>query len=110
VLAVITNGDPGLIHQLGNQVISSSFSRDSEEEADAFALKTLENAQLKPSSLAEFFFKLNEADMTYDESLEILMSHPHNNKRILHAVEYKCEDDFVYKPLDVDWSIVTAQF
>lgn len=106
VIAVITGGDPSVLTQMLQSVVGNSFSRKHEEEADKFALELLEKAKISPRSLAKFFQRLNEKDLTYDENLELLMTHPHNNKRIEEARRYKTKKDFKPEPFLIDWKKV----
>jgi hypothetical protein len=41
---------------------------------------------------------------TYDERLEIFMTHPHNNARIKSAIEYELPENFETIPYDIDWN------
>jgi len=106
IVGVLSGGDPSVLTQILKEVIGNSFSRTQEEEADKFALKLLEKAGISPKSLARFFERLNEKDLDYDESLEILMTHPHNDKRIEQVRRYKTKNDFKPVPFDIDWKKV----
>lgn len=106
IVSVLSGGDPSVLTQILKDVIGNSFSRTQEEEADKFAMKLLENAGISPKSLARFFERLNEKDLDYDESLEILMTHPHNDKRIEQVRRYKTKNDFKPVPFDIDWKKV----
>ena len=101
-----TGGDPGLIAQALKQIVGNSFDREQEADADQFALGLLENAKISPKNLGRFFERLNSKDMDYDESLEILMTHPHNNKRIEQVRRYKTRNGFHPEPFNLDWKEV----
>ncbi len=101
ILAALTGGDPGLIQQLSASLLSNVFSRGQETEADVYALDLLRDSNIHPWVLGEFFESLNEEDMSFDESLEWLMTHPHNEKRIAMSERYELPRDFEAEPLDV---------
>ena len=44
------------------------------------------------------------AAVNYNEKIEFLMSHPHNNARIKRSLEYKPSDYFKTLPFDLDWN------
>lgn len=108
IIAVLSGGDPSVLTQMLHSVIGNSFSRQHEEEADEFALKLLEKANISPKSMAKFFQRLNDENLDYDESLEVLMTHPHNNKRIERARKYKTKHTFKPEPFDIDWKKVRS--
>jgi predicted Zn-dependent protease len=106
ILTVLSGGDPSLLAQVLKDILGSSFDRSQEEEADKFALELLERAGISPKSLARFFQRLNEKNLDYDKNLEIIMSHPHNDKRIEQARKYKTKNDFEPIPFNLDWKKV----
>lgn len=106
IIGVLSGGDPGVLTEVLKNIIGNSFSRSQEEEADKFALELLEKAGISPKNLARFFERLNEKDLDYDENLEILMTHPHNDKRIDQARRYKVKNGFEPKPFNIDWEKV----
>jgi predicted Zn-dependent protease len=108
IVSVLSGGDPSVLTQVLKSIIDNSFSRKQEEEADQFALKLLEKANISPKSLARFFERLNEKDLDYDERLEILMTHPHNDKRIEQVRRYKTKNEFKPIPFTIDWKKVQA--
>ncbi len=106
ILGSLSGGDPSLIARLLKEIIGNSFDREQETEADKFGLTLLEKAKIAPKNLARFFEKLNSKDLDYNENLEILMTHPHNNKRIENARRYKVGNDFQALPFDINWEKV----
>ncbi len=106
ILSVLSGGDPSVLAQILKSIVGSSFDRKQEEEADQFALALLEKANISPKNLAKFFQRLNEKNLDYDRNLEIIMSHPHNDKRIERARRYKTKNDFKALPFDIDWKKV----
>jgi predicted Zn-dependent protease len=106
LLSTLSGGDPGAFAQVLKQLLGSNFDREQESEADQFGLQLLEKAKISPKMLAKFFQRLNDKDLDYDESLELVMSHPHNNKRIEQVRRYKTKNGFEPVPFDIDWERV----
>jgi beta-barrel assembly-enhancing protease len=106
IVSVLSGGDPSLLAQILRDIIGNSFDRKQEEDADKFALELLEKANISPKNLARFFERLNEKDLDYDEDLEILMTHPHNDKRIDLVRKYKTKNNFKPVPFNLDWKKV----
>ena len=106
IVSVLSGGDPSILTQVLKDIIGNSFDSKQEEEADKFALELLEKAGISPKSLARFFEHLNEKNLDYDEELEILMTHPHNDKRIEQVRRYKTKNDFKPVPFNLDWKKV----
>lgn len=106
VLSILSGGDPSLVAEILKSIAGNKFNREQEMEADKFALQLLEDAQVQPKSLARFFERLNDKDLDYNEDLEILMTHPHNNRRIEQARKYKTRNNFKAGPFNLDWTKV----
>ena len=103
ILTLLTGGDSVLFSELGHTVLSNKFDRSQEKEADLFALELLEKSQISPTTIASFFRKLNRENLDYNEKMEFLMTHPHNNSRIKTSLKYETENNFTPKLLDIDW-------
>ncbi|HET9054973.1 MAG TPA: M48 family metallopeptidase, partial [Cyclobacteriaceae bacterium] len=103
IVSVLAGGDPSVITEVLKSVVGNTFNREQETEADKFALQLMEDAQIPPKALARFFERLNDKDLDYNEDLEILMTHPHNNKRIEQARKYKTRHNFKAVPFRFDW-------
>tara|TARA_B110000967_G_C18880015_1_gene560503 strand:+ start:886 stop:1710 length:825 start_codon:yes stop_codon:yes gene_type:complete len=103
ILTLLTGGDSVMFSELGHTVLSNKFDRSQEKEADLFALELLEKSQISPTAIASFFRKLNRENLDYNEKMEFLMTHPHNNSRIKTSLEYETENNFTPKLLDIDW-------
>ena len=95
-----------MLDELWETVLSSNFDRSQEKEADQFALKLLEEAQISPTAIASFFRKLNRENLDYNEKMELLMTHPHNNSRIKSSLEYKTQEGFKPQLINIDWNLV----
>jgi predicted Zn-dependent protease len=103
LVAILSGGDPSVLMDVLRQVIGTSFDRDQESEADDFALKLLEKAAIDPKSLALFFDRLNRKDLSYNKNLELIMTHPHNDKRLAKSRGYLTPKEFMPTPIELDW-------
>ena len=104
ILSIISGSDAILISDIGHSLLSSGFDRSAEKEADQYSLELLVKAGIHPHHMATFFRRLNREKLSYDEDLEFLMSHPHNNARIKAALEYEIPEDFERADLGDTWS------
>lgn len=101
-VAVLLSGDASVLGEVGQMAVNNVFDRDQEKEADYFAFELLEKSGISPRVVSTFFRKLEEEGHTYNEDLEILMTHPHHNQRIKAALEYKMDSNFVASKLPFD--------
>lgn len=108
LFSIIAGGDMVLVGDLAQTVLSSAFDRRQEEEADDYALRLLEKSGINPRVMASFFRRMNRENLGYDEHLEMIMSHPHNNARIQNALQYQTDDDFVEVPFNLDWDRIQS--
>ncbi|MDG1022864.1 MAG: M48 family metallopeptidase [Flavobacteriaceae bacterium] len=106
----VLGGDVLLLNELWETVLSSKFDRYQEKEADQFALNLLEKAHISPTAIASFFRKLNRHNLDYNEKIELLMTHPHNNSRIKRSLEYQTQKDFKPKRINIDWKNIKNKF
>lgn len=106
ILSILSGGDPSMMAEILKSVLGNKFNREQEMEADKFALQLLETSRIPPKALARFFEKLTDKDLDYNEDLEILMTHPHNNRRIEQARKYKTRNNFKVEPFNFDWEKV----
>lgn len=108
LFAIMTGGDTVLLSDLYQTLISSGFSRSQEKEADQFALNLLEDASISPKSIASFFRKLNRENLAYDENIELVMTHPHNNTRIKASLNHEVDETFKEIPFNLNWEEIKA--
>jgi beta-barrel assembly-enhancing protease len=106
ILSILSGGDPSMIAEILKSVAGNKFNREQEMEADKFGLQLLEDSQVPPKALARFFERLNDKELDYNEDLEILMTHPHNNKRIEQARKYKTRNNFKAESFNFNWENV----
>ena len=80
------SGVISVIAEQGTFLLSRKFSRDFEREADDEGWRYLEQANIDPRGLAEFFRKMKEGKgsviQTTEKSLSILSTHPTDDERI----------------------------
>ena len=86
--------------------VSNAFDRPKEKEADQFALALLEKSNIAPTAMASFFRKMNRTQLNYNEKMEFLMTHPHNNSRIKTSLNYETSENFEAQKIDIDWDRV----
>lgn len=106
IAGILAGGDPGVIMQIIQQVVGSSFDREQEEEADRYALELMEKAKIDPGHLGKFFAKLDEKGLSFSKDLEFLMTHPHNDSRIEKVRGYRTARGFKEEKIDLDWASV----
>jgi predicted Zn-dependent protease len=106
VLSVMTGGNRTLIRELFRTVLSGSFSREQEKEADSFGFNLLEKASIEPSTFSDFFRRLSKEKEEDGKMAEMLNTHPNNSSRIRAALLYKTAPGFKAKPLSFDWKRV----
>ncbi len=71
----------GAIGLAGEALVSASYSRDAETEADSAALELLDRAGLKAEGVADFFARLEKTYGDMPASLALLSTHPTNVSR-----------------------------
>ncbi|HIA37211.1 MAG TPA: M48 family metallopeptidase [Flavobacteriales bacterium] len=108
LFSILAGGDAVFLGELGKTVVSSVFDRKQEKEADQYGLELLVKSRISPTAMASFFRRVKRELGGYDESLEILMTHPHYNSRIKSSIEYKIPDGFSAQDLEIDWDRVKA--
>ena len=100
------SNDKLVIGEISRTATSTVFDRRQEREADEFAIELLDNAEINPRIIATFFRRLKEEEGTYNENLEILMTHPHINSRIKASLEYNLDEDFVSEEFNLNWDLI----
>ncbi|MEO9966490.1 MAG: M48 family metallopeptidase [Reichenbachiella sp.] len=109
LFSIATGGDPVLLSEISKLTMSTSFDRMNEEEADDFALDLAYKSELNPRRLAQFFLKLKikgESDIM--DKINFISTHPLGNDRIKKSSDFELPDDFVEKPISLDWDIVKS--
>jgi predicted Zn-dependent protease len=104
-------GDAGGLLALGSQAaqtsILTSYSRQSETEADLEGARMLHEAGLDPESISAFFDKLKKEDGDIPGVLVWVSSHPLHEQRIESIAKFKSTlAKKEYAPLDLDLATV----
>jgi predicted Zn-dependent protease len=92
----------------GARLLTMSFSREAESEADDIGLRYLQAAGIDPSGLLSFFEKLRKTEgISGGPALALLSTHPATEERIrdLHR-KIKSLERRPYRRLDVDLAAV----
>lgn len=71
-----------MVGNLAAQAYLTRYSREAEEEADAFAVRVLPRAGIDPNGLVRFFVKLRSEGGGGGGALSFLSSHPATDERI----------------------------
>ena len=87
-LLSVTNGkDMKIAKELAKLLSSSSFSRSLEQEADLKACDYLINADINPTGLASFLFRLSTSEPSIQSHLTWVSSHPESVERSTYITE-----------------------
>ena len=66
-------------------------------------MELLERAKIAPTATASFFRKLNREELDYNENMEFIMTHPHNNPRIKASLSHETAGNVEAEDFDIDW-------
>jgi predicted Zn-dependent protease len=108
LFTALGGNDPMLIGEILQTVSSTAFDRREEREADQFAMDLLTQTDISPRVIARFFRRLNDEYGAYNETLELVSTHPHTNARIKAAMEYETPDTFKHREFSIQWDSVQA--
>jgi predicted Zn-dependent protease len=93
LISVVSGGDPGLLSQIGSQLLSLKFSRDDESEADARSVDFLCNTDYASNGAAGFF----EMIQGMGSPPAFLSTHPNPGDRVAdinaRAADKNCATD-----------------
>lgn len=87
--------------QLGSVILSSSYSREAESQADTAGIEVLRGAGVRPTGLAAFFKRLQDEGADVPAPFQILSTHPSFAQRIKDLE--KVEDKGAPAMSDSDW-------
>lgn len=106
LLMIISGGDPIMMEQIGKMLMSASFDRAMEKEADERAVAILYNARINPNRLAHFFMYLKNEKRSYVQ-WEWINSHPDLKKRIENVLQLSAEKESLSEqPFDIAWEAI----
>jgi len=83
-LSVVLGGLDGNVGGYTNALLSASYSRSAEAEADGYAIDALARAQVSPKGVAAFFRRLSKAEVKPKGAaalMNYLASHPRSSER-----------------------------
>jgi Zn-dependent protease with chaperone function len=104
-------GDTGMLGELfktfGGQLLTMSYSRDAEREADRGAIEILQAADIDPTQFPNFFTRAASGSLSLGGTLAILSTHPDDKERVAYLQsEFGKLPKKSWKPLDVNWKEV----
>lgn len=104
-------GDTGALGELfrsyGGQLLSMSYSRDFEREADRGAAEILTAADIDPTKFPAFFTRISSGSGHLENTLAILSTHPAGMEREKRLQElFKTLPVKAWRPINVDWAAV----
>lgn len=98
-----------LVLIMAEQVMQASYTREAEAEADAFALKLLDDADLPAEAFASFFDKLREEYGDTEGLAEYLNTHPNLASRAAAARAADSHREVFYPVLSKrEWAALKA--
>jgi predicted Zn-dependent protease len=81
---------------------SRAFDRESESDADLYAVELLANSEIDPAGLAEFLFRMS--DEPNEDLMSWISTHPGSDERSEYIMKERDNYDVSYGPLyDGDW-------
>jgi len=88
ILFTIAGGEAGqqILKEIVKQISSTSFDREYESEADAFAVKVLAKSGVDPEQLSDFMFRVSQKS-NMPEELVFLSTHPDGKERAAEIIK-----------------------
>jgi len=108
LFSIITGGDPLILSEISKLVVTTSFDRKKEKEADDFAFDLALKSKINPHRMAQFFIRTLKKGSDLPKELEILMTHPHSKSRVKKASEVALPKDFEEELFDINWESVVG--
>ena len=88
-----------MIKELVMQLISTSFDRDSEREADYQAVRYLQRADIPQRPLADFMRRLADEHAIGLDGVSLISTHPHPRERARYLDELSKDVDTAAAPV-----------
>ena len=100
ILFTIAGGEGGqqILKEIVKQLSSTSFDRDYENQADAFAVDVLAKAGVNPEKLSDFMFRVAQKN-NMPEELVFLSTHPDSKERASEIIKLSKDYTINEKPL-----------
>ncbi|MBP9083328.1 MAG: M48 family metalloprotease, partial [Bacteroidia bacterium] len=67
--------------EVGKTLSGTAFDREQEREADMKAIELMSKAEIDPTHLANFLFRLSANDSDFSDELELISTHPGSKER-----------------------------
>lgn len=99
VSATSSTGTTAVIKELVMQLISTSFDRDSEREADYQAVRYLQRADIPQRPLADFMRRLADEHAIGLDGVSLISTHPHPRERARYLDELSKDVDTAAAPV-----------
>lgn len=77
--------------QIGSVILTTSYGREAETQADVTGIEVLQSAGIKPGGLAAFFRRLQKEDGDIPAAFQILSTHPSFAQRLKDLEKVKDE-------------------
>lgn len=104
ITTILGGGNDNIVKQAGKLLLSKRFDRGYEREADRYATELLEKSNINPYKMVDFFHRLDKKGYSYDEGLELVMTHPHNDSRVKDILNYQTKADFREMKFSLNWT------
>jgi predicted Zn-dependent protease len=100
ILFTIAGGEAGqqILKEIVKQISSTSFDREYESEADAFAVEVLAKSGVDPERLSDFMFRVSQKS-NMPEELVFLSTHPDGKDRAAEIIKLSKEQTITKKPI-----------
>lgn len=100
MIFTIAGGEAGqqILKEIVKQISSTSFDREYEREADAFAVKVLAKSGVNPERLSDFMFRVSQKS-NMPEELVFLSTHPDGKERAAEIIKLSKDQPLTKKPI-----------
>lgn len=100
ILFTLAGGEGGqqILKEIIRQLSSTSFDRDYENQADAFAVDVLAKAGVNPEKLSDFMYRVAQKN-NLPEELVFLSTHPDSKERAAEIIKLSKDYTINEKPL-----------
>ncbi len=112
-LISMTTGSGGEIGKKTIKMLSSSaYDRSLESEADIKAVDYLIEANINPSGLSDFLYRLSKEESDLQKNLFWMSTHPDSEQRALTLIEYSKNKPFTEQPIlgEEKWNLLQGYF
>ncbi len=87
IVAYFTGDISSIVATASTTLLSLGYSREFEKEADNYAKKKMQEANISPKYLADFFKKMDRQITTKNKQNSYFSSHPSNQERIYNLLK-----------------------